>query len=512
MRRIKKLSLFIYKNKWLVLGVFLLLILAYFYHNKIFSIHFVDEEDNFVLGKFLLENKKLYSDLFSHHQPLGYIMSAGIQAILDLPNIFMMVKRHREFMILWSLIWGIVLLLRFNYKVLLPLLIYELTKFYLFGNLFLSESLAVYPMIYLVLHLLQIEKRVTKYELFFIGILFAFVAFILAPVWPLLFAYLLLLIWFKKVGLKDVIYFVIGGILVLIFCIPFIDIYYYFHNVFYINFVYYIPIGDNERQPMAFIKAFLTPFTILIQPVAITSYVLLLKAIAVLFFITLILLIKLKEYKLIILSVVVLTLANFRYVNPFQDYYRGFHILVWYVLFIIITAYFSYKVLQQKKSILIRGLIFIPSLLIIFFSIGASLPLFQKSDINHDYYVNFSRQYTFGEAIRIMKSPEDTLFVIPDEWLLYWQGDVKNVNKMVNYYPWMEQVPELSGYVKTSFQTNPPTFFYCDCNPEKVYYFSSLYTQMRKDGKETLLWVLDSKLKQLSEQQKNSLRFHNFEI
>src|SRR3989344_2107005 len=97
------------KNKLLFLGVIILFAISSFYLNKVFAVRFADEEDNLVLGHFLIQNQKLYSELFYHHQPLGYILSAGFQFLTGPEDIYELVKTHREVMIAWSLLWCLLL-------------------------------------------------------------------------------------------------------------------------------------------------------------------------------------------------------------------------------------------------------------------------------------------------------------------------------------------------------------------------------------------------------------------
>ena len=147
-----------------------LIISSYFYEQKIFSFHFVDEEDNFVLGMYLNQDEKLYRDLFSHHQPFAYILSSVVQTVSNPTDIYKLVQRHREFMILWSIIWLFILTLRFGWIGPMFAFFYEFTKIYLLGNLFSSESLVVYPVIYLVVWCLSKQKNI-KYEFLFLGFL-----------------------------------------------------------------------------------------------------------------------------------------------------------------------------------------------------------------------------------------------------------------------------------------------------------------------------------------------------
>ena len=83
---------------------------------------------------------------------------------------------------------------------------------------------------------------------------------------------------------------------------------------------------------------------------------------------------------------------------------------------------------------------------------------------------------------------------------------------MVNFYGWMQLVWELNDPVVQNFKSSPPEFFYCDCDPKLVESYSDAYTQMIRDGAKTKLWVLNSKYNSLTEEQKNKLRFFNFQF
>ena len=498
-------------NKWLILGSIFVIAVDYFYLNKVFAFHFVDEEDNFILGHFLLQGQKLYSDLFSHHQPLGYVMSAAFQFILNPQNIEMLIKRHREFMIIWSVLWSLILIWRFRERVIAPLIIYEPSKFFLLGSLFLSESLAVYPILYLILFLLETRKP-KNFEFFIAGFLISLSAFLLAPAWPMLAIYFLFLIWIKKLRVKEFVWLLGGGAIPLLIALPFVDIYYYFRNVFYINFKYYIPQSGEEKMPMSVIKALLSPLTAVINPSSIESSGMIQKVSAVFFLITCVWLLKLKQYRNLILVLTLLTLSNIRYVTPGKEYYTGFHLLIWYAVFLFLSFYFIPYLLNKIKNKSLKYTLIVLVIAAVVTSLYSSKQLFKKNDMAHDYYVNYSELYAYGEAIRAMRSESDTLFVIPDQWLLYFQGDVKNNNKMVNFYGWMQLVWELNDPVVEKFKTDPPTFFFCDCEAKQVETYSIDYTQMTRNGSKTKLWVLNSKYNSLTDSQKDKLRFFDFQF
>ncbi len=119
-----------------------------------------------------------------------------------------------------------------------------------------------------------------------------------------------------------------------------------------------------------------------------------------------------------------------------------------------------------------------------------------------------------GDIIKIMKNKDEKLMVVPDQSLIYWQADIDYRVNLVDYYAWMADVPELKSSVEDSFKQNPPTFFYCDCGQS---YFGlekywSMYEQVIKDGKLTKPLVLKSKLKNLSYDQKDKLRYYNVNV
>jgi len=260
MTKIKSTFKKLNKRPFLVLVTFLFLSIATFnYENKVYSIHFVDEEDNIVLGNFLLKGEKLYLDLFSHHQPLAYVLSAGVTKITHPNSIASLIKRHREAVMIWSFIWSMILVLRFGYSAAFFVVVYELFKIFLLGNLFLSESLVVYPLAYL--SFIGLERRVVKsIECILIGLLFGLTIFLLAPIWPLAFA-LMGIIFFgnRKKIMNKIGFSLIGFLPVLILSFYFSGVRDYFFNVFYINFTYYIPKDRVESPLITIVRSFLTP-------------------------------------------------------------------------------------------------------------------------------------------------------------------------------------------------------------------------------------------------------------
>lgn len=503
-----KTLLITYKKFLLILtGVLFLTYSSIQYENKVFAIHFVDEEDNIVLGKYLLENKKLYGDLFSHHQPSGYILSAGVQKVTDPNSIFLLIKRHREAIIAWSFIWSLVLILRFGWPLLIFVSIYELTKIYLFGNLFLAESLVIYPLIYLVSTLFKSEK-IDRWELIFIGSLISFCALTLSPIWPLL-LFLLITIWYQeKKSIYILKFLAFGAISIIVSATFFINFKEYFYNAFYINLFYYIPLTHGESALWGIIKGFSAPVLsfFISSNEAPTIYLIRIFSLGLIFGLGY--LIKIKEYKAVALFIMTLGLLNLRYIDPGAQYYRGFHLLPWLASLILVITLIFEKVFNKNK---VFGLILVISLLG-FTIYYCSNEFLMVRDINKDFYINYSRQFSVGEAVRIMKIDKDTLFVAPDEWLVYWQADLDPANKMINYYAWMDKVPALRNEVETNFKDSPPTFVYLNLAGTGFEQYLDGYINLIRDGKAVNLYVRDDRYSSLNSEQLDQLKFHNFEI
>lgn len=500
----------------LFFSVIFLIITALSYENKVFFVHFVDEEDNIILGNYLLKGEKLYSDLFSQHQPLAYITSAGIQKITNPNSLYLLIKRHREFIILYSTVWSLLLVWLFGWPFFLFITIYELLKFYLFGSLFLSETLIVYPLLYLVVRIFFSKRNFTRLELLFSGFCSGTAIFLLAPAWPLVAVTCFYLFYqLRQQKIKDIFFFILGVLPVILIFLKFASLEKYFYYAFYVNYKYYIPVGNQDPFLISFIKSTLAPITSFVSgetgPVIwITRFL------SFSLILNLSLLIKAKRYKSAAVFFIVLTLINLRYITPGRAFYQGFHLLPWVAVLIIVVIFSTQEVIKNISRGLFRTTaVFLVAVAILgsfYLSINDTNNLFQKRDLAKDQYINYSRQFDFGQAIRILKGKDDRLFIIPDEWLLYWQADIKHASYMVNYYAWMPSVPGIKTDVENMFKTNPPEFLYCESCDEKSLMQYSNYQVVKKEKNNTKLYILKSKAREVSEDQIKRLEFLNFSL
>jgi len=493
------------------------LIISFFYYRNFLRFRFVDEEENMVIGNYLLKDEILYKDLFSQHQPLTYIFSSWIQKIIRPNSIYLLVRAHRVFIILWSFVWSFVLLLSFNsFPILIFLFFYELSKIFLFGNLFLAESLSIYPLIYLVM-LIFIKKdkkgaKITNVESLLVGISTSFVLFFLLPLWPLLSFLMVLLILRKKLLKKNLMYLILGFLPILLIVITKIDLKGYLLDTFYVNWKYYLSSSTSGFEPNVF-KPFLTPLLSFFPSLESTQILIIERALSLVIIFTFLHHLYRKKYFYPLISFIILGLANIRFVPPGFQFYRGFHRIVWFSLLIFFAVFGLFRILALAKNSFLRGGVFllITVLFVLVFSVS-SKELFRFRDMKTEYYVNYSRQFDSGEAIRIIKGDKDTLFVAPDDILVYWQAGINHAIDYIFYYPWMDIIPYFSSRIDKLFAENAPNFFYCNCGGMSISKYTKEYNQMIKFGGETNLYVLPEKLDNLTKEQAKKLKFYGFEI
>ena len=333
-------------------SILFFIFLGFLYQRQALSFHFVDEEDNIVLGSYLLREEKLYSDLFSQHQPLAYIGSAGVTKVTEPNTLFLLIKRHREAIIIWSFLWAIILIIRFRWVAVLTLLIYEPMKTFLLGNLFLSESLVVFPLIYLLGWILLADKKIYKWETFFLGVCLSISFLLLSPLWPVLLVLTFLII--KKLGKLGRLGWLglLGGVFIpILLTLNFISIPDYFFNAFYINFNYYIPMTSKVPLWEILFNAFLAPLISLTLWEGRSATLQVIQLLSVMLLVNLFILWKIKKYNFVIFIFLILGLINLRFVVPGQQAYSGFHILPWFISLILLTVIsikFTWEKYQQS--------------------------------------------------------------------------------------------------------------------------------------------------------------------
>ncbi len=503
------------KKKILIAFAFLFLLTSgYFYNNKALDFRFVDEEDNFAIGKYLAKGEMLYDDILTNHQPLTYIFSAFIHKFTNPNSVYVLITRHRQFEIIWSTAWSLLLIFYFGLGAFIAVFIFELTKIYLLGNLFLSEAQTIYPLLIITgLAVFSYKRRLKSLELILLGICFGIVLLMLSPLWPALTLLLIFLLLKQRENLLHTMgYILVGLLLPVSILFKFTSFPGYLNYIFSINLTYTIPSYHNESWIISISKALLTPVLALfsqdIGPMAI-----IIKLLGVLLIVNIVFLVFKKQLLLAISILILLGLCNIRFIFPGTQGYEGFHLLPWYAMLVFIVSILSVE-LFWKSNIILKVL----NPLVIILLVGLSInflqaDLFQKKNMTDSYNINYSTVINRGDAVKVMKEAGDTLFVSPNAWMIYWQGDIDHLPKLYGYYTWMSGVPEIHSAVLDAFSKNPPTFFYCEnCKGLDLEKFLSGYIEIKNNGNLSMLYVLKSKIPRLTKEQLAQLSFYGFSI
>lgn len=488
------------KKRLLLVTLVILILSGYLQLNRLLSFRFVDEEYNFAIGKYLSSGEKLYEDIITNHQPLTHILSFGVQKLFPANSTYELVANHRKAVILWSSIWSLIIVYYFELGALFFIIIFELTKVQLLGNLFLAESLSVYPIITLIGLTFFSKKEFGKIELILWGICFTGVLFFLAPMYPFsIFIFFLLILKYKN-NLSKIIPILGGFLTISFFVLLFISFSGFLYYSLFINLAFTVPSYHSENWFITTAKSIATPFlSFLPLTQTPTLWVIRILSLVLVFNIF-----QKKSFRKVLILLVVLGLINIRFIQPGTEGYNGFHILPWYGAFVFL----SLMILTGKRKKINYFFIFLTILLSFNFQ---KATLLAKGNIQKDYYINYSTHTSLGDAIRIMKDEKDTLFVSPDAWLIYWQSDTHHLPKLFGYYTWMAGVPSIHQNILKTFEKNPPTFFYCEnCNGLDLGNYLNQYQVLKRDGGETYVYVLKEKVKGLTKEQKGRLNYYKY--
>jgi hypothetical protein len=494
--------------------IFYWLLLAFFLvgafrlsQSRSLSFHFVDEEDHMVFASYMNQGFKLYQDLSSNHQPLVYLGSALVQKITQPENIFMLVKKHRQAIFFYAALWSFLLVARFRLLGLVLVGLFEVLKYYLFGNLFLMESLAVYPAIYLfgvMIEMVLTNKLVGSWESVFLGLCSFLIIFNLVPLWPWL-GLAWLVFWFKNK--KNFVWQITALILATAILFALIPPLGWFKETVWNNFVYAVPRLSPIKSLTDWLRLIFFPFLALFSRNSLQS------AWIRIFFsgwlITFLYLTLKKDKKAFWLGsgYIFLLLANNRVLSPKAVFYQGFHLLPWLGLLIMLFL-FSLKLwpTRHKKApwlILLMAGWSLPLLL------NQSMPYFGKTNIEQEYYVNYSNFDDFNWAVKSLSQTGDRLAVLTNDSLIYWQSGTVPASRQIVYYAWEHAVPDLEKDYKKVFSQNPPEFIYGGHEAGLV---KKEYIRVFKNGQATELFIRKDKLENITKEQWNQAARRGFEI
>lgn len=495
-----------------------LVILAKIYNTFIYTFGFTDEGDNISIGNYVLMGKGLYKDIFSQHQPLTYYFSAALQGISQPDNLLLVVRRHRQAIMIFSYLWIIFITFRFS-KLFLPFaVILELTKYYFIGHLFLAESLVIYPLIYLFLTTWQLAhgKKLYRKEAVLIPFCIFFIAFNLLPLWPLLAVLFVLLLFYNRKNRYILLLLTIPLIVLTGLLFIFVPLTYYIDATIYANIFYYIPSSNEiafqvETSPLQmFLSAAFFPFlTFILQS---NPLILIYRLLAVFWIISAVLYVRITKKWWIVLAILfMLYLSNQRPMIGSNIYYHAFHALPHFSLFIASIVGFLVVIVKQGPY-RFKQLIFIPLILIfVFLGMYRGMYYFEKHSEADTAFINFSELFTYGQAIKLLSNPTDTLAVLPYEELLYWYPKLNPPTRFLFYLAWVNGVPSYHKEIQEGLTRNPPAFVFNRGSILEPNLVTSDYISVPKDATSSSnLFIRKDKFSSITEDQWKRVETYGF--
>lgn len=441
--------------------------------------HFVDEEDHLAGAELINRGYRLHEQIQGNHQPLVYFFSAAVQKTTHPNNVFMLIRRHRQAMFVYGALWSLLLVWRFSWPGLIFVLFFEFLKYGLFGNLLLMESLAVYPAVYLFFVLL-VQPRSRRLELVFLGFCTFLIVFNLVPLWPWLG-----LVWLARLPqLKSkIIYPIISFSFLSLLLFSFYSPTAWFRETIYNNWHYAIPALNQIKTSQDWLKIIGFPgyaFTIGNS----------MQAQFIRLFFSSYLLAAIFNWRLLLLYPFLL-LANNRVLSPGAAYYEGFHLLPWLGLMIVV---FSYSLTKLKFRFILPLAIWALVLMG-----NKNMAYFSKTDVNYEYFVNYSSLDDFNFAVKNIAAPGDRLAVTANQPLVYWQTGTELATRQMIYGGWEPNVPSLKAdYQRVFYGNNPPEIIYGSDEPVLL---TEKYVNILKFNQPTELFIRSDRFAQISDSQ-----------
>lgn len=472
-----------------------------------------DDCNNFMGGYFLLHGKRLFSEIFFNHNPLMAYVSFLVQYFANPQNLYELILRHRQALLLFSFAFNTLLVLRFGLPVFGFVIFYELTKFYLFGDRFLAEGFITYPFIYLVgLAVLKFHKKnINTLDYLFSAVFTWLIIFMREPYVPaalFLFGYLL---WHKKFEQKKILSFILFFILS-IATVFFHDLGEFFFNVVTVNVV--LAASENNNILTILLKAFLYP-TIIFFGGEWGYFRYILVALNSIFLFSSILLIRKKRLAFVLLGWIILGLLNFRFIEPGKAFYSAFHLLNWYGVFLFLSFVFVFEIYKYRKK-LAYLLLLLYSVILLFHVFSPLSFLRSKPDPHYELIVNYGGPMQVGMVINSLSKPSDKLFVDGFDDIIYWQAQKVSTYKYSWYTSLMPKNKKYTDERINMFKTSPPEFYYGSCPKEQASeyllpdFIKNEYTRLISDKKPSCLWVKKTKLSTISPKQWAQAESYNY--
>jgi hypothetical protein len=493
----------------LISGVIFVFFSYKLYQSRLYSFHFVDEDHHTVIASLLDKDTKLYKNISTNHQPLPFYFSYLSQKVFEPTSIKQMIKINRLMVFIYGLIWYFIFLIKFK-KIAWPLIfLFEMVKYLYFGNLVLAESLAAYPVIFLVgisFKFLYDKLKFNKIDGSLIAISVFIVTFNLLPLWPFLLAFEILLFLKNRKLFWFHIRILLTLTMILFLLTPFNN---WYEETIYNNIKYAIPYfskldGNISSDILAYL---ILPFTSVLNLNTMIGFCIFL--LIILSFISY----KQKKVKVkksyLIFLFFLTFLINNRVKTLNNFYYEGFHLLPWIGGFIMLCLSVLDKFWKNK---LVLNSIFIAIFIFSFHKFD--LISWWQTDAEHEYYVNFSEIDDYNFAIKNLALENENLFVNNITPLLYWQSLVKPIARQVDFYPWQYEVEKMSKDFENEFKRENPEFVFGVGKMSDYVFFEDIimsnYVMVKKNEGKTPLFIRKDKYEKINDTAWETVAYRGF--
>ena len=475
---------------FVLFGLYILVFLgtSYRLYNRLGVFGCGDECINYTAAYFLNTGKALYTEVFFNRQPIMAYASLAVQWVTHPTNLYSLVLYHRLAFMVYAFIMGVFLIWRFRVPALLFLILYEGTKFYVYGYQFIWEAVIVYPLAYAfsATWCALYKKKTWGIDWYLVPLSAALVFWTREPYVPVAFALLVTFIWVLRKDRR--VYTTI--LLSLFFCIvPYI----------------WIPLGEYTRQVIevnlraagsafdihSLLYAFGYPVAIFVSGKQ--SFFRLIQ-IGMMAFVGLGMYFGIrstKKYTPFLFIFGILGLAAIRSVAPGIMYFEAFHMLPWFGLACMTCALVINSITVHKtKTIVTIGFII--------FSLWAFVApqafIWEKVDKLAEFESQYAKYSHYSQAIKIITTPAQQIFL--DMWddVIYWESGRNSSYPYSLYIPVAAGVSPYKEARTAMFIDNPPAIYY-SCPVIQSEYNSLpadvrlLYTQLLSDGKPSCLYV-----------------------
>lgn len=491
---------------YVLLPLFLVLVFGTYYQH-IGAFGCFDDCHTFVTSYFMVKGKALYSEIFSNHQMNMPYLSYLVQKLLRPATVYTLVLYHRLVLMAFAFLMDLLLIARFGLVGFFLALLYETTKFYLFGDRFLGESFIPYALSYtfgLLWYKLH-RQRLFFFDYILSALFTWFIVFTREPYIPialLVFALLLFRSRIRGAMYASLLTFFLLSSLTLL-SVPLSD---YFFNVLSVN------ASVEVKQQTLFGSNVLEMFgypVLLLFAKQTNHFHLFLIGVTVVFLIaiTTYMVIE-KRWRVVLLLIGLLGIANLRVVPAGTVFYESFHMLPWYALFLLTTLFLLERIASSRRlKPLFYGCVFLLTIFLVAFVLHPQSVFREKVDSNVEFTTNYAHYFVYGEAIKQLAKGGKTLFVDGFDELIHWQADLPSSYRYSSYTSVMPYFPIYREAREAMFRKNPPDFYYGSCpadvNPQRQMPQASrqMYKQFTIFGKPSCLYVKKTLIPSISEEQ-----------